>query len=196
MVSGGVNGGAGQRIEGDTKDVTASHMSNKAHNELNLAFNQNMFRNPQSMNSVQEQDLTKCKIHRNEDIKAFCKNDLCSICFKCLLGEHRNHDVVMLDELQVDDLKDKVGKFHEKIESQINQLASMREKVGSIKENYDKKFDELFLQFKNIESLFLQGYFEKETLGDIKNSKHKQKQIVVEIQSIVGQLDQLSKKVH
>jgi hypothetical protein len=25
------------------------------------------------------------------------------------LGEHRNHDVVMLDELQVDDLKDKVG---------------------------------------------------------------------------------------
>ena len=47
----------------------------------------------------------------------------------------------------------------------------MREKVTSIKENYDKKFEELFMQFKNIESLFLQGYFEKETLGDIKNSK-------------------------
>ena len=47
----------------------------------------------------------------------------------------------------------------------------MREKVGNIKENYDKKFDELILQFKNIESLFLQGYFEQETLGDIKNSK-------------------------
>lgn len=116
-----------------------------------------------------------------EDIKAFCKNCLCSICFKCLLGEHRNHDVVMLDELQVDDLKDKVGQFHEKIETQINQLASMREKVTSIKENYDKKFEELFHQFKNIESLFLQGYFEQETLGDIKNSKHKQKEIVNEI---------------
>ena len=47
----------------------------------------------------------------------------------------------------------------------------MREKVNNIKENYDKKFDELILQFKNIESLFLQGYFEQETLGDIKNSK-------------------------
>ena len=66
----------------------------------------------------------------------------------------------MLDELQVDDLKDKVELFHEKIENQINQLASMREKVSSIKENYDKKFEELFMQFKNIESLFLQGYFE------------------------------------
>jgi len=87
----------------------------------------------------------------------------------------------MLDELQVDDLKDKVGQFHEKIENQINQLASMREKVTSIKENYDKKFEELFMQFKNIESLFLQGYFEQETLGDIKNSKHKQKEILIEI---------------
>jgi|TARA_B110000285_G_scaffold61397_1_gene70596 hypothetical protein len=57
----------------------------------------------------------------------------------------------------------------------------MREKVTSIKENYDKKFEELFHQFKNIESLFLQGYFEQETLGDIKNSKHKQKEIVNEI---------------
>ena len=61
----------------------------------------------------------------------------------------------------------------------------MREKVFSIKENYDKKFEELFMQFKNIESLFLQGYFEQETLGDIKNSKNKQKEIVKEIQDIL-----------
>ena len=89
--------------------MTASHMTNNSHNEMNINFN-NM--NPQSqlgLVSYRDQDLTKCKIHRMEDIKAFCKNDLCSICFKCLLGDHRNHDVVMLDELQVDDLKDKVG---------------------------------------------------------------------------------------
>jgi NADH:ubiquinone oxidoreductase subunit F (NADH-binding) len=59
---------------------------------------------------------SKCKIHTTEEIKAFCKNDLCSICFKCLLGEHRNHDVVMLDELCVDDLKDKVSQFQDKVE--------------------------------------------------------------------------------
>lgn len=71
----------------------------------------------------------------------------------------------------------------------------MREKVTSIKENYDKKFEELFMQFKNIESLFLQGYFEKETLGDIKNSKHKQKEIVMEIQDILSQLESLQGRV-
>lgn len=71
----------------------------------------------------------------------------------------------------------------------------MREKVTSIKENYDKKFEELFMQFKNIESLFLQGYFEQETLGDIKNSKQKQREIVKEIQEILVQLDSLSKGV-
>ena len=61
--------------------------------------------------------MTKCKIHRNEEIKAFCKNCLCSICFKCLLGEHRNHEVTMLDELQVEDLKGNIGQFHDKIET-------------------------------------------------------------------------------
>ncbi len=86
---------------------------------------------------------SKCKIHTTEEIKAFCKNDLCSICFKCLLGEHRNHDVVMLDDLSVDDLKDKVSQFQDKVEDQISKLSNIREKVGSIKENYDKKFNDL-----------------------------------------------------
>lgn len=87
---------------------------------------------------------SKCKIHSTEDIKAFCKDDLCSICFKCLLGEHRNHDIVMLEELSVADLQGKVSQFQDKVEDQITKLGNMREKVGSIKENYDKKFDKLF----------------------------------------------------
>lgn len=98
---------------------------------------------------------SKCKIHQQEDIKAFCKNDLCSICFKCLLGDHRNHDVVMLDELSVDDLKDKVSLFQDKTEDQITKLEGIRTKVTNIKENYDKKFSDLNNQFKQIEQLFL-----------------------------------------
>ena len=46
----------------------------------------------------------------------------------------------MLDELRVDDLKDKVSQFQDKVEDQVVKLANMREKVSSIKENYDKKF--------------------------------------------------------
>ena len=44
QVSGGVinmvadAGAPGQRIEGDTKDVTASHMTNNSHNEMHLHF--------------------------------------------------------------------------------------------------------------------------------------------------------------
>jgi hypothetical protein len=36
----------------------------------------------------------------------------------------------------------------------------MREKVHSIKENYDKKVESLYTQFKEIESLFISGFFE------------------------------------
>ncbi len=39
-------------------------------------------------------------------------------------------------------------------------LGCMREKVSSIKDNYDKKFESLFVQFRDIESLFINGYFE------------------------------------
>lgn len=84
-------------------------MSNNSHNELNIRFQNQLPGQGHNVVSIRDTDLTKCKIHRNEDIKAFCKNDLCSICFKCLLGDHRNHDVVMLDEIQVEDLKDKAG---------------------------------------------------------------------------------------
>ena len=58
----------------------------------------------------------KCKIHPTEDIKAFDMDDLCSICFKCLMGAHRNHEIVMLDELQVEDLTSKVTAFQDKVE--------------------------------------------------------------------------------
>lgn len=141
---------------------------------------------PQDTGSVLEStNGQKCKIHTTEDIKAFCKDDLCSICFKCLLGEHRKHDVIMLDELQVSDLSGKVSQFQEKVENQITKLAGMREKVGSIKENYDKKFESLFAQFRDIESLFINGYFEQETLGDLKNGKHRQESILMKVSKSV-----------
>ena len=71
----------------------------------------------------------------------------------------------------------------------------MREKVGGIKENYDKKFEDLFKQFKEIETLFLNGYFEEETLGDIKNSKQKQKDIIEKITYVLEELDKLKREI-
>jgi hypothetical protein len=57
----------------------------------------------------------------------------------------------------------------------------MREKCTAIKENYDKKFESLFTQFREIESLFINGYFEQETLGDLKNGKHRQESILMKV---------------
>ena len=57
----------------------------------------------------------------------------------------------------------------------------MREKVVNIKDNYDKKFESLFIQFRDIESLFIKGYFEQETLGDLKNGKHRQESILIKV---------------
>lgn len=71
----------------------------------------------------------------------------------------------------------------------------MREKVCSIKENYDKKFDKLFAQFKEIERLFINGFFEQETLGDLKNGKHRQESIMIKVTMILDKLDKLKKEV-
>ena len=45
---------------------------------------------------------SKCKIHKAEKLIAFCKQDKCleAICFSCLLTDHKNHDIVMLDDLK------------------------------------------------------------------------------------------------
>lgn len=57
----------------------------------------------------------------------------------------------------------------------------MREKVTNIKDNYDKKFESLMVQFRDIENLFINGYFEQETLGDLKNGKHRQESIMIKV---------------
>jgi hypothetical protein len=81
------------------------------------------------------------------------------------------------------------------VEDQIGKLAGIREKVSSIKENYDKKFHDLENQFKEIEQLFLQNYFDQQTLGDIKNSKQKQKDIIGKITNVLEELDKLRGEV-
>lgn len=46
-----------------------------------------------------------------------------------------------------------------------------------------------------MESLFLNGYFEEQTLGDLKNSKQKQMEIINKVTSILEELEKLKKDV-
>jgi uncharacterized coiled-coil DUF342 family protein len=111
------------------------------------------------------------------------------------LGEHRNHEVVMLEDLGIDDLKDKVPDFHDKIDEQVHKLNQINEKVSSIKENYDNKFEGLLNKFKDIENKFLNGYFEEMVLGELKNSKDKQKEIVKRIMGVLEKMDSIEKEI-
>jgi uncharacterized coiled-coil DUF342 family protein len=111
------------------------------------------------------------------------------------LGEHRNHEVVMLEDLAIDDLKDKVPDFHDKIDEQVHKLNQINEKVSSIKENYDNKFEGLLNKFKDIENKFLNGYFEEMVLGELKNSKDKQKEIVKRIMGVLEKMDSIEKEI-
>lgn len=83
----------------------------------------------------------------------------------------------MIEDISIDDLKG-MQQFQDKVNSQIQTLTSFSEKVSSIKENYDKKFEGLVAKFKEIEEKFINEYFEEKILGELKNSKEKQKEIV------------------
>ncbi|CAI2364622.1 unnamed protein product [Moneuplotes crassus] len=149
------------------------------------------------MDSDTERSQMFCKIHASEDIKAFCMNDLYSVCFKCLLEEHRDHEVVLLEDLHnsMGDLKDKVPSFHDKVDEQVHKLSHINDRVSSIKENYDKKFEGLLNKFKDIENKFLNGYFEDMVLGELKNSKEKQKEIVETVQGVLEKIEGIGKEI-
>jgi uncharacterized coiled-coil DUF342 family protein len=101
----------------------------------------------------------------------------------------------MLEDLGIEDLKDKVTDFHDKVDEQVHKLSHINERVSSIKENYDKKFEGLFNKFKDIENKFLNGYFEEMVLGELKNSKEKQKEIVKRIMSVLERIEGIGKEI-
>lgn len=97
----------------------------------------------------------------------------------------------MLDEFSDEEFKNSLHLFQDKIEDQMNRLDVVRDKVGNIKENYDKKFDGVCKQFKEIERSFLDGKIEEETLEEIKSAKKRQETIKVEINDILQAFERL-----
>ena len=49
----------------------------------------------------------------------------------------------MVEDITVDDLKEKCKDFQDKVDNQIQTLTIFSEKTSQIKENYDKKFEGL-----------------------------------------------------
>jgi NADH:ubiquinone oxidoreductase subunit F (NADH-binding) len=58
-----------------------------------------------------------CNDHNVEEVKGFCKDCSCGICFRCAIGKHRNHSIVNIDELDKSDLENQIGVFENKIDT-------------------------------------------------------------------------------
>lgn len=99
----------------------------------------------------------------------------------------------MVEDITADDLKEKCKDIQDKVDNQIQTLTNITEKVVSIKEIYDKKFDGLVAKFKEIEGKFISGEFEEKIFGELKNSNAKQKEMVEKVTNILERIKELAK---
>ena len=96
-----------------------------------------------------------CNVHPREEIRAFCKNDFTAICFRCYLEVHKNHDVVMLEDINSNDLRDKITEFELELGNQSNKIYKLGEVIGGSKQNYDSQFVILKQAFTDIQNMCL-----------------------------------------
>lgn len=112
-----------------------------------------------------------CVIHPNEILRGFCKNDFSAICFRCYLEQHKTHDVVMLEDINSSDLKDKISEFESETQSQSNKIKYLAEKINSSKQNYDSQHALLIKTFQEIITMCTSGQLSKEVLGEFEERK-------------------------
>ena len=98
---------------------------------------------------------SKCSVHPREEIRAFCKNDFTAICFRCYLDRHKNHDVVMIDDISASDLMHKISEFEGELQNQTSTISSLSDKISQSKYNYDSQFTILKTAFDELVGMCL-----------------------------------------
>lgn len=112
-----------------------------------------------------------CSVHSNEMVRGFCKTDFTAICFRCYLEQHKNHNVVMLEDINSADLKDKISEFEVELQSQAGKIGYLAEKIKASKHNYDSQHEVLTKTFQGIVKMCTSGELEKEVLGEFEEKK-------------------------
>lgn len=64
---------------------------------------------------AQKLQLSGCAEHGFEQIRGFCKDCSCGICFRCAISKHRNHNMVNTDEITKSDLDPMIETFDQKL---------------------------------------------------------------------------------
>ena len=75
--------------------------------------------------NMESQGTKNWSEHTSEDLKGFWKDWFAGICFRCAIGKHRNHSIVMLDEIDGGDLSTQIDLFK-------NKLLSIKDKAKSL----------------------------------------------------------------
>ncbi len=120
---------------------------------------------------TRERQGNMCSQHPTEALRGFCKNDFSAICFRCYLEQHKTHDVVMLEDVNSADLKDKISEFETELVSQKNKIGYIAEKVTASKHNYDSQYDLLSKTFQDVVQMCTSGQLTKEVLGEFNERK-------------------------
>ena len=142
----------GQLIRDKSLTCPECRVKHKAHNQ-EQSFPQNKYilanvrrkTPPAQQNKVKEE---KCEEH-GKDLGLYCRNHACKkvICQRCMLKEHRFHDVIEIEEKEKETLVAKLGNIRSDLQEKKRDLLSAKQDMGNKMKNHatrlvDKK-DEL-----------------------------------------------------
>ncbi|KAG8550546.1 hypothetical protein GDO81_023947, partial [Engystomops pustulosus] len=139
----------------------------------------------------------KCSVHK-ELLKYYCTKDAVCICVSCgIIGEHRGHQVEMLDEAS----EKKKKKLRNVLQKLITKREETEERVQSLEESWRKAQEKASGEAERVTALFIDirrrlDDLEKRVLSDIsRQEKEKSLSLSALIQKLEIQKDELSRKM-
>ena len=81
---------------------------------------------------------TGCAEHGYEQIRGFCKDCCCGICFRCAISKHRNHNMVDQEEVTTQDLEPMLESFDAKLQQLGDKAALLIDKAKNAETNSEK----------------------------------------------------------
>lgn len=110
-----------------------------------------------------------CAEHGYEQIKGFCKDCCCGICFRCAISKHRNHNMVNTDEVGQTDLEPMLENFDAKL-TQLRDKAQLLLEKARTSETNAERLPEIQSHFDLIKEKFQTGHYKQEILGELERN--------------------------
>ncbi|XP_075175699.1 LOW QUALITY PROTEIN: tripartite motif-containing protein 75-like [Anomaloglossus baeobatrachus] len=140
----------------------------------------------------------KCSLHQKV-LEPYCPEDLACLCASCcLVGEHRGHQVELLDEAS----EKKKKKLREYLDKQKPEKAEIQARVQNLQDHKRRIQEKASDKRKNVGNIFMDikkklEMPEKKVLSEVSRQEEKiVSQISHQIQNLEKQEKELSKKMH